>query len=337
VRQDYGFSAHSSGELAAFDRANGKTLARLPLEGPVIDLAWDSAHERALVVVQTPELEARLLAAVTFDGSELAVVAHSEPISGAMRVRPWAERALLLSQELATSFSLLDPKLLPIAPSKALFLPAAFARAPDPRQLYALDANRFEAGLDHDALLRLSFEGSWQLEQWLIPAPGRPGSRLAQSSDPDSLWLVRKPIDAGVFEIAELDAVSPAAPTSFRSVELTLEPSSLVSVLLEPAQRVLIATLSRDELGGGHGALALLPLVASAPAALIPVDGFIESSAWPTAALAHDPETGRVLVGSSSGVHAYVASGDAAAPGLILDASFGGAELRPPFVLAMGT
>lgn len=326
-----GFSRHFGGGLAAFDRQSGAVLATHALPGAIVDLAWHPRREQLLVVRTEGALDACAVEALRFGEGGFEPVATSEPLSGSVRVHVWGERVLAFAEEIGTSWWLLDETLQAEAPGKALFRPAGLAPAPGGDALFGLDAHRYENGTDEDAIVRLGFTGQWQLEEWPLPAPGRPASRLADSTEPDTFWLVRKLDPGNRFELAEIDALAPVAPASFVHVTVPVT-GSLQGVVVEPIEQALVATLSND-VTGGAGAVALLSLVPGGTSSAFELGAKIESSPWPARHLAWDPVTFRVLVATGSGVEAFVAAGTEAAPALAEDASFDGGELRPPLAL----
>jgi hypothetical protein len=332
VKPPIGFAQHESGGLAAFDRTTGQVLDRHALSGPLLDLAWDPGTGRALCVVQDFENESSVLQAFVWSGSAVEHVVSAEPVTGSAHVWSWRGQALLISEEMSAVWTLLDATLVAAKLGKSLFRPAGLVDAAD-GALIGLDANRFDEGHDHDAIVRVTHDGAWQLEAWPFPAPDRPGSRFAAASELDTAWLVRKHTNESRYEIAEIDALSPAAPTEFRVLSVPTAPGSLEGVVRIPDRDLLIATLSRD-LTSGAGELVMLPLVADGVGAAIPLGAAVASSPWPARHLALDPATERLLVATGGGIEAFAPSGAPATPELAADASFSGAELRAPFALA---
>ena len=326
MRPALGFARHASGGIAVFDRQSGKTLAQKDMAGPVLDIVWHASFERAFVVRGEPGLDACAVEALAFDGQALASVAQSEPLGGTARLHAWGDRVLAFAEEMGTSWWVYDADLKPLAPPKALFRPAAVVTAGD-GELLALDASRFESDGDADAIVKLGLDGQWALDLWSFPAPGRPNSRFADATEPDSIRYVRKLATDGRFELAEIDALSPAVPSSFAQIASEAI-GSLEDAVVDAERELLVTTLSGDVTGGG-GKLVVLPLAAGA-SSTIDLGASIESSPWPSRQLARDPVSGRWLVATGAGVRAFAVAG-----GKLAEASgFEGSALRAPLVLA---
>lgn len=332
VKPPVGFARHASGDIAVFDRTTGDVLKRRALEGPLLDLHWDGASQRAIAVVQSEDTESSALHAYAWDGVALERMATAEPVTGAGRAWPYRGGTLLITEEMSAVWTFFDAELVAPKLGKSLFRPAGLAASAD-GALIGLDANRFDGGHDQDAIVRVTHDGSWKLEVHTLAAPGRPVSRFAEATEPDTVWLVRKHTEESRYEIAEIDALAPAPPDDFRVLSVPALPGTLEGVVCEPSRDVLIATLSRD-LTGGHGEVVLLPLADGGIGTTLPLGAAIESSPWPARHLALDLATGRLLIATSTGVDAFVPTGTALAPALDADASFGGAELRAPLALA---
>jgi hypothetical protein len=322
------FGAHEAGGVVAFDVASGRELARLALEGPLLDLVWDSARSRLLAAVQEPVLDAARVVQLSWDGAALSVVHRSEPFTGDVRVHTDAASTLALSREMGTTWTPLDDSLGAEGLGKHLYTPAGLVGVPAGDRLtwLGLDASAFEDGDDADALVSVTFKRVWSTERWLLPAPGRPASLLVHAPGLDEAWLVRQWPGTARAQLGEVLTVSPAVP-ELAGVALP-SPGSLEGAVpaLSPDALVLL------EAGDSGLSLVALPLHGGEPAA-VPLDGGIDRWRWLPRNPVSDAARALVVVATSAGARAFRVRGTSELPALgELEGSLA-ASVRPPLAL----
>lgn len=322
------FGRHADGGVVAFDVASGRELARLALEGPLLDLVWDAARRRLLAAVQDPEMDAARVVALRWNGAELTVFQRSELFSGDVRVHADAASTLALSRELGTTWTLLDDALSPEGLGKAWFAPSGLYNVGRERRWIGLDASAFEDGRDADAIVSVSHAPTWQAERWILPAPGRPASVLVSAPDLDEAWLVRQHDGDARALVGQTLTVSPFAP-ELRSVSLPLS-GSLEGATLSTAPDALVL-LERVESGLALMALPLARGVSSA----VRLSGDVDGGAWLPRNPVSAAEQGLVLVATTDGARAFRVRGNSQLPALSELSVSHCPNVRPPLALQL--
>lgn len=324
----HAYARKGQNQVATIDSATGRVLSTTVVGEVVGDLVIDGS--RLLVATSTADLGTSTVRAFDVVDGQLSLVGESALLGPGARVFPFAPYVLVLTEDMAVTWSLLDAKLQLVPGSQAVSRPASLVSSTVPGRLLSLSSTGFDAGETIDTLLVASFDMQWQLDFLSIPAPGRPSSRLAGAADRDEAYLVRKHEDGAQIEIAEISRVQPAVPASFRSVTVPGASGSIECVEVDADRDALVVLLSR---GASTGALVIVPLGLDAVPTLVPLAGPVESSQWFCRALALSP-SGRVLAATTQSVEAFDLGGSSAAPELIRDASFAGGGLAAPLIAA---
>jgi len=329
-RSELAFARKGQSQVAAIEAATGRVLSTTVVGDVVLDLAREG--DRLLVATSSDALESSTVRAFRIGESSLVAAAESAPLGSGARLFPFQPHTLVLTEDMAVTWSVLDADLAQIPPSKALVRPSGLALGRDGGEthLLALATTGFEKGQYFDTLVGARFDAGWTFEYASVPAAGRPSSRLARAEGRDEVYLVRKLADAWAIEIGELPGAEPAVPKSFRTAIVPGALGRIEAVEVDANREVLLVLLSR---AASTGALALISLRDEVEPQLLPLAAPVESSDWFTRTLALF-ESGRVLAASVSGVEAFELTGSAAAPVLALDADFDGDGLAAPVVSA---
>ena len=313
-------------QVAAFDPATGHVLSTTVVGEVVGDLVLDGS--RLLAATSPNDLETSRVRAFDIVDGQLSLVGESDELGPGARLFPFPPYVLVLTEDMAVTWSLLDSALRLVPGSQAINRPSSLVSASVPGRLLSLSSTGFDAGETFDSLLVARFDSQWQIDFHSIPAPGRPSSRLAGAEDRDEAYLVRKHEDGSQIEIAEISRVDPAVPTSFRSVTVPGAKGSIECVEVAADRDALVLLLSR---GSSTGALVLLPLRLDAEPSMVPLSGPVESSPWFCRSLALSP-SGRVLAATTQSIEAFDLGGSGAAPELIRDADFAGGGFAAPLI-----
>lgn len=318
-------SAHADGGVMALSAADGAVLARGDLNGPILDLTWDGPARRALIAQGEADVDGSRIRALSYDGTVFSTLGESDAFEGQARLWVNAAGTLVMTEGPAASWTLLDATLTPAGLPKALLAPAGLADdAPgDAHGWIALDANVFDGQTHADALISVQASPKWSFTRLLVPAPQRPGSRLAHARGTDELYLVRKHDDESSFAIGQTTVAQPAAP-SFVVAEGAEATGELVEVVVVPERDALLALVAPA--GADHTRVVRLP-VAGGVSAAVEVPGRVQ----PSAGFGRHAATaggGRVVIATSAGAFALQISATAVS----VDADFVQPAARPPLV-----
>lgn len=324
------FARKGASQVVTFDAASGRVIASTVVGDVVLDMVRDA--DRLLVATSTDDLETSTVRAFRLGGSGLTFLGESEPLGPGARLFPFGSRTLVLTEDMAVIWSLLDDELALVPSSKAIARPASLlsTRAHGAPQLLALSPTGFEGGEHFDTLVVARFDSGWKLDFHSVAAPGRPSSRIGHAPERDEAWLVRKHAKEPAFELGELSVVEPVPPAKLRSVLVPGGVGAIEAVEVDAEREALVVLLSRE---ASTGALALVPLRAGAEPVLAPLSAPVESSEWFSRALAVSA-SGRVLVATTHGLEGFALTGTAAAPGLARVAELDHEELSAPVVAA---
>lgn len=315
--------------VVLFDGASGNPSFTHDVGGLILDLFVDG--DRLLVATSDDQLETSVVRSFRIGQAGLSDGAESEPLGPGARLFDLPPFTLVMTEEMAVSWSLLDADLVAVAPSKAIVRPASLilARAHGKAEWLALSPTGFDAGEYFDSLVAGSFEAGWKLDFHSVKAPGRPGSRLARAAGSERGYLVRKHADSESFELGELSLTQPGPPESFRSFIVAGALGELESVEIDASRGVLLALLSR---GAAPAALALVPLESSAQPMLVLLGGAVETSPW-FGRCTTLTSAGRLFAATVAGVEAFDVTGSPDAPVLKADTGFQGKGLLAPVVV----
>jgi len=299
-------------EVVVFEIASGHAVAARSFGGAVIDLAWD-AHARGLWVLEGDgdgdESRAHRFA---LGAQDLEWVASSEPFAPSARVLPLGETALLLTEDMGTTWTLLDGGLAVLAPSKLVAKPnslhAVASRGSE--RVCALATGLAANALPVDVLVTGSFAGGWHVTKTELAAPGRPESRLAFTPEREGAWLVRKQDDEPRFIVGSLDLPQGVAEPVWAVRSVAGAVGHFEEVVVDVEQTALIALLSR---GVRAPLLVLVSLRDGESSLLAEVTGSTQSSAWLGRRLAIS-RGGALLVATEAAVSSYRRSGSPARP-----------------------
>lgn len=327
-KAELAFARKGQSQVAAFDPVSGAVRSTTVVGEVVLDLVRDG--DRLLVATSTEQLDASEIRAFRVTEGKLELLGESEPLGPGARVFPFPPHTLVLTEDMAVTWSLLDAELALVPSSKAVARPASLVltRAQGRSRLLALSRTGLEAGQYFDMLIEADFESGWQLDLHSVPAPGRPSSRLGRAPDRDEVYLVRKQADEDSLEVGELSATEPAPPKSFRKVPVPGGIGSIEAVEVDPEREALLVLLSRE---ASTAALVVVPLREGVAPQLVPLAAPVEASEWFSRVLSLSA-SGRVLVATASGLEAFELGGDPAAPLLVIDTDFDGAGLAAPLV-----
>lgn len=322
------FARKGQSLVAAFDPASGAVRSTTVVGEVVLDFVRDG--DRLLVATSSGQLETSAIRAFRVTENKLELLGESEPLGPGARVFPFPPHTLVLTEDMAVTWSLLDAELAQVPSSKAVARPASLVLSRSPSRLLALSRTGFEAGQYFDTLIEAEFAAGWQLDFHGVPAPGRPSSRLGRAADRDQVYLVRKQADDDSLEVGELSVKAPAPPASFRSVQVPGGIGSIEAVEVDPELEVLLVLLSRE---ASTAALVVAPLREGVAPQLVPLAAPVEPSEWFSRVLSLSA-SGRVLVATASGLESFELGGSAQAPLLSRIDDFDGEGLAAPVVAA---
>jgi hypothetical protein len=293
------FARKGPSQLAEIDARTGRVLSATVAGAVFRDLIRDG--ERLALAISGDDLESTTVRALRVADGAIAPAGESDPLGAGGRLFAFPPFTLVLTEDMAVTWSLLDGDLRLVPGSKAVARPASLLLSSEPSQLLALSPTGYDAGEYSDTLVVARFDATWQLDFQSIPAPGRPSSRLAGAPDRDEAYLVRKHASAYDFELAEISRVTPTAPSGFRTVSIPGALGEIEDVVVAADRDALLVLLSR---GASTGALALVPLRDGVTPQLVPLSAPVESSPWFQRALALLP-SGRVLAATTFRVEAF--------------------------------
>lgn len=286
--------------FAAFDLSTGASIAEAKLEGALVDLDWDAVHSRLLVVSLIGEGEQSNVSAWELASGSWKHVATSKEFSIATYVVASHGHALVLSEDMGVSWSLLDAQLQPLGMPKVLGRPSGLAPLSS-TELVALDPNGGDASGYEDLLRRVKLDPLSELERVGFSAVDRPASRWAIVQPGRVAAVVRKHASEAAFEVGGVElGVTLAAPI-FTRREVPNATGTLAAVVYDPGRNELISLLASD--GDAH--LVRFSIEPDAVANVADLSATVELTPWPSRQLLLDAPSDTLLVASSSGVRAF--------------------------------
>lgn len=322
-------AARGANEIVIVDVSTGVTWMGHTFGGVLVDLAWEPTSQRLWVVEASARLDQARVHCFSLGGRTLQGVGKSETFAASARVLALGEMALVLSEDMATRWILLDAELKLLGPgmSHARPLSASVASLRDRRRIVALAPGLGANGADVDLVLTGEPSAGWRLAQLELPAAGRPASRLAGFPGRPEGWLVQKRAEEARFSLTKLAPFAPRVVSAALHRSVPGATGHLEEVVLDAQRSTLFALLADHD---GSAALASIPLTQDAEGSVVELGARSQVAAWLARRLAFGAP-GALLVATDIGVSVYRAVGDEQKPSLEPTLELDG--FGPPLVL----